>query len=217
MKKGIIFDMDGVIIDNGTAHDEAWKMFCKKYNVTLTDEELRKNLHGRANKDILKYLLKKKMEESNIKEYEDEKERMYRDFYRNEIKEAEGLIDFLKFLKEKEIKIGIATSSPVENIDFIMDSLNIRDFFDFIVNSAMVKRGKPFPDIYLKSVEKIGLNREECVVFEDSLSGIEAAHMAGIDVIGVTTANKEEEMKNIVFAVKNFKSEIEKIKNYIIL
>ena len=122
----------------------------------------------------------------------------------------------MKFLKEKEIKIGIATSSPVENINFIMECLNIREYFDFIVNSAMVKRGKPFPDIYLKAVEKIGLKKEECVVFEDSLSGIEAAHMAGIDVIGVTTANREEEMKNILFAVKDFKSEIEKIKNYII-
>lgn len=216
MKKGIIFDMDGVIIDNGAAHDEAWKIFCKKYNINLTDEELRKNLHGRANKDILKYLLRKELQESEVKEYEFEKESMYREFYKKDIKEAEGLIDFLKFLKEKEIKIGIATSSPVENIDFIMDSLNIREYFDFIVNSAMVKRGKPFPDIYLKAVEKIGLKKEECVVFEDSLSGIEAAHMSGIDVIGVTTANREEEMKNILFAVKDFKSEIEKIKNYII-
>ena len=217
MKKGIIFDMDGVIIDNGEAHDEAWKIFCKKYKIEMTDEELKKNLHGRANKDILKYIFKREVSESEIKEYEDEKEKMYREFYAENIKSAEGLIDFLKLLNEKGIKRGIATSSPQENIDFIMENLNIREYFDFIVNSAMVKRGKPYPDIYLKALNEIGLPKEDCVVFEDSHSGIEAAHSAGIDVIGVTTANSEDEMKNIVFGVKNFKDEIEKIKRYILI
>ena len=96
-----------------------------------------------------------------------------------------------------------------------MDNMKIRDYFDFIINSSMVKRGKPFPDIYLKALEEIGLSSNECVVFEDSISGIDAAFNAGIDVIGVTTANRKEDMKNIVFAVKNFEEEIKKIKSFI--
>lgn len=215
MKKGVIFDMDGVIVDNGNFHDEAWSLFCKKYEIEVSNSDIKNYMHGRANKDILTYIFKREITDVELKKYENEKENMYRKIYKENMKPAEGLIDFLKLLKMKKIKIGVATSSPLENIDFIMDNLKIREYFDFIVNSSMVKRGKPFPDIYLKALDKMEIICNEAVVFEDSLSGIDSAYNAGIDVIGVTTANKKEEMKNIVFAVKNFEEDIDKIKSFI--
>ena len=96
MKKGIIFDMDGVIIDNGVAHDIAWCQFCKKYGIDISEEEIKKNMHGRSNRDILTYILKREIVDTELKMYEEEKENIYREIYRDKMIPVKGLIDFLK-------------------------------------------------------------------------------------------------------------------------
>jgi HAD superfamily hydrolase (TIGR01509 family) len=101
----------------------------------------------------------------------------------------------LENLKKNDIPVGIATSAPTQNVSFILDTLKIRNYFNQIVDDSMVAHSKPHPEIYLKSAELLQIKPENCVVFEDSLSGTKSAFNAGAKVVAITTtlpANKHE-------------------------
>lgn len=107
-----------------------------------------------------------------------------------------GLLDFLDFAKSKRFKIALGTSAPTSNVDFTLDLLNLRKYFDVIVDGKDVQRGKPDPEVYLLCAAKLGLEAKNCVVFEDSLAGLESGIRAGCKVVGVATSHKSWELEN---------------------
>lgn len=191
--EGFIFDMDGVIVDNYTYHIEAWGKFCRKHGLEFDGENFTKKYFGKNNADILQALLNKTITHSEIQELGEEKEAIYRDIYRSHIKPLNGLIDFMKTLKIRNKKIALASSAPQSNIDFVVESIDIKRYIDAIVNGNMVKLGKPNPHIFLKAAELLELEPTRCVVFEDSFSGVQAALNAGMQVFAVATTHKKEE------------------------
>jgi len=203
MKHAFIFDMDGVLVDSNPTHKIALKQFCKQHGYDLTEQELREKIYGRTNRDWLRNLFGDLSEET-IRRYADEKEVLFRQLY-HDIKPLEGLIPFLEKLDTKKIPRAIATSAPRANVDFTLLHTRIERFFSIILDDSFVSKGKPDPEIYLKSAAALGLDPAQCVVFEDSLSGVVAGRAAGCKVVGVTTTHKLEELTETDFNIDNFK------------
>jgi beta-phosphoglucomutase len=190
--RGVIFDMDGVIVDNQDYHHEAWMKFCMKYGVTVEGDVSR--YFGMTNTDILTNIFPDKLSDTQLYEYSGEKEKLYRGLYQGNIEMAEGLERVLKSLLDKDMKLGIATSAPSANVDFVLGNTNLHIYFDVVVDSSMVSKGKPDPEIYLLAAEEMGLLPAQCIVVEDSIAGVKAGKAAGMKVIAITTTSAREKL-----------------------
>jgi beta-phosphoglucomutase len=202
-KLGIIFDMDGVIVDNDIYHFNAWGELCKNYGLDVDKAEV-KTWFGNTNPMILKRLFGDDIDQDTIVRMGSEKEALYRDMYRPDIKALDGLLHLLESLYESGFTIAIATAAPTENVDFVLEHTGIRKYFHKIVDASMIKVGKPSPEIYLKTAEVLQLSVNDCLVFEDSFHGIESANRAGMKVVGVATTHPIEALKNTVMNITDF-------------
>jgi len=133
-----------------------------------------------------------------------EKEEFYRNEYAPHLVAIKGLETFLSELKNDGVKMAMATSATVEDIDFILNKVPIRDAFDQIVSSSMVTKPKPNPQIFLKAAELLNVPPERCVVFEDSVAGIKAANAAGMKVVGITTGNSANDLPPVDLVIDDY-------------
>lgn len=202
MKYAFIFDMDGVLVDSNPTHKIALKQFCSKHGYELTELELREKIYGRTNRDWLLNLFGA-LNEETIRQFAHEKEALFRALYKD-IKPLDGLLPFLQESEDLEIPRAIATSAPRANVDFTLLHTGIGKYFPVILDDSFVTRGKPDPEIYLKSAAAVGLDPGQCVVFEDSLSGVSAGKRAGCKVVGITTTHSREELSEADFSIANF-------------
>jgi len=192
-----IFDMDGVIVDNAVWHLEAFAEFGKRHGLVQTKEDYTKYF-GNTNQTIMDSLFNTHLSFDKLDTLSKEKEAIYRELYRPFIQPVEGLPAFLKNASDQAIPIALATSAPKENVDFTLDSTGLKKYFNIISDASMVKRGKPDPEIYLLTAAKLGVQPSDCIVFEDSIAGIQSALSAGMRVIGVATTHKPEELLTYV-------------------
>ncbi len=204
-KIGLIFDMDGVIVDNAWYHALAWIKFAEKYGIVLSEEEV-KSRFGSINEDILRALFKRDIMPVEIERMAIEKEEIYRNVYRENVEEVAGLTNFLKGLDMNNFVIGVATSAPPKNVEFILGATYLNRFFDIVTDESEIKYGKPHPEIFLKTAEKMGINPEDCIVFEDSFHGIEAGNRAGMKVIGLGTTHPKESLNSTILNIDDFSS-----------
>jgi len=188
-----IFDMDGVIVDNAAWHLEAFAEFGKRHGLVQTKEEYTKYF-GNTNQTIMNSLFDTQLSSDKLVELANEKEIIYRELYKPFIQPVEGLPVFLKNASDNAIPIALATSAPLENVDFTLDSTGLKKYFRIISDASMVINGKPDPEIYLLTAAKLGVQPSDCIVFEDSIAGIQSALSAGMRVIGVATTHKSEEL-----------------------
>jgi len=194
MIKGAIFDMDGVVVDNHQFHFQAWMAFSQKYNFELNAQIYRDKFNGKTNADLFGMIFGN-ISADEVNKYADEKEGMYQKLYAEHMKAHTGLLDFLDYLRSKRIKIALGTSAPPQNVDFTLDALKLRSYFEVIVDGSQVERGKPDPQVYQLCAMKLGLDPKLCVVFEDSLAGLESGQRAGCKIVGVATSHKAYELK----------------------
>ncbi len=191
MLKGVIFDMDGVLVDNMAVHMEAFTEIARRYGVGL-DIKATLGMAGKGNGEIFEALFPAGIvHKAGVQALGDEKEAVYREIYAPKLAPVPGLIGFLDRLKAAGIRIAVGTSAPKANMDFVFDGLGIRRYFDVIVNGDMVARCKPDPEIYQVAAAELRLQPGECLVFEDALAGIEAARSAGIKVVALSTTLDE--------------------------
>lgn len=203
MDYAFIFDMDGVLIDSNPFHKVALQQFCKQHGYDLDEAQLREKIYGRTNKDWLRNLFGD-IDKGLLLQYADEKEALFRELYKNDVRPLDGLTPFLSKLQEGGINRAIATSAPRANVDFTLQYTNMGGFFDTILDESFVSKGKPDPEIYLKTAKALGFDPAKCIVFEDSFSGIEAGKGAGCKVVGITTTHSREELSNTDFIMDNF-------------
>lgn len=196
--------MDGVVVDNLPYHVDAWLLFCERNQIPLTREVFYRELNGMNSKDTFEWFYKREMSRAEVEVLEEEKELIYRDFYRDHIQPAPGLLEFLKDLRSHGIKTALATSAGPGNIDFIVDGLGIRDQFDAIIGGAEVRKAKPDPEIYLKAAELVGIEPSACWVIEDSLQGIAAGQSAGMRVVGISTSHTPAELAHTALVRPDF-------------
>ncbi len=210
---GVIFDMDGVIIHNHKYHVEAWITFCKKYGKPLTEDQYRDHINGKTARDIIKYLFGDDVDQEKVKEFTNEKESLYRELYAPHLALTPGLEAFLNQLYKHKIPMAVATSAPTANADFTLDGLNIRHYFQAVLDENDVVNGKPDPEIYRKASAALKNDPADCIVFEDALAGIRAGKAAGCTVIGVATSHKLHELKEADYCINNFTEvDIDKLK-----
>ena len=204
LKFGVIFDMDGVIIDNNPYHKLAWQSFSESYGVKLSEEEIREHIFGRVSRDTLEYIFKRRLTEEEINRYVEEKEKIYRETYRDHIRPLRGLIPLLTDLQKNMVPVALATSAPPGNVEFTFNHLPLSSYFRFHLDASDINKGKPDPEIYLKAVKKLDIPADRCIVFEDSIAGVKAANRAGTRVIGITTTHSGEELEGAIDAVSDF-------------
>lgn len=198
-----IFDMDGVIVDSNPFHKIALKQFCTKHGHHLSEEDLLEKIYGRRNEDWLVNIFGP-LDLAKLRQYADEKEALFRTIYEKDIKPLDGLPGFLKKLDEQAIPRAIATSAPRDNVDFTLAKTGITLYFSTILDSSFVTHGKPHPEIYLKTARALDFEPTNCIVFEDSLAGVESARNAGCKVVGITTTHTREELQQTDLVIDNF-------------
>jgi beta-phosphoglucomutase len=200
-----IFDMDGTLIDNTPYHFKSWQALFKKYGKgELSKQTYYTEISGVPIMDTLKNLFGNDHDEAGLKELLKEKEEFYRKEYAPYLVAINGLEDFLSALKSVGVKMAMATSATVEDIDFILNKIPIRDDFEVIVNSSMVDKPKPNPQIFLKAAEKLNTDPARCIVFEDSLAGIKAANSAGMKVVAITTAHAADQLHPVDLVINDY-------------
>jgi len=194
--------MDGVIVDNHDYHHEAWMQFCMKYGLTVEGDVSR--YFGRTNTDILTNIFQDELSDKQLYEYAGEKEKLYRGLYEGNIETAAGLEKLLMNLQHAGFKLAIATSAPSGNVDFVLGNTNLHMYFDAVIDSSMIKKGKPDPEIYLKAAEKLAAEPKYCLVVEDSVAGISSAKAAGMKVVAITSSNPREKLSAADMIIDHF-------------
>jgi beta-phosphoglucomutase-like phosphatase (HAD superfamily) len=199
--KGIIFDFNGVLWWDNHLQEQSWRDFSAKVRGTpLSDEEMAVHMHGRNNQYLQEYLAGRPVTGQELAQLIEEKETAYRQLclaQGTDFKLSPGAIELLDFLVDRHIPHTIATASGKGNLDFFIEHLDLGRWFnlDQIVYDDGSHPGKPAPDIYLQAVQNLGLAPVECMVVEDSHSGIQAAHAAQIGwVVALGPGDKHKEL-----------------------
>ena len=184
----LILDMDGVILDSNPVHREVWAAHNRRFGIE-TDEAMQQRMCGRRNDDIVRDFFGDRLTLEEVRAHGAAKERLFRETIGPGLNEAlvPGLREFLE--RHRHQPLGIATNAEPENVEFLLDTARLRPYFRAVVDGHQVARPKPHPDIYLKTAELLGALPEDCVVFEDSFTGIQAARAAGMAVVGVGTTH----------------------------
>jgi beta-phosphoglucomutase len=200
---GVLLDMDGVLVDSNPYHKKALLEFCKRHGKNLSEEELLQKVYGRTNRDWLTNLFGT-LNETDFQRYASEKEALFRELYAPFIKPVQGLLSFINDLRKHTIPYTISTSAPAANVTFTLHAIGADHLFPVILDERFVSKGKPDPEIYLKSAAAINLAPTQCWVLEDSVSGILAGKSAGCKVAGITTTHSENEISNADLIFSDF-------------
>src|SRR5260370_457747 len=209
----LVFDMDGVILDSNPTHREAWRLYNRRFGIE-TDEAMQQRMYGRRNDEIVRDFFGAGLAAGEIITHGAAKESLYREMMDGRLMESlvPGVTDLLQ--NRNGTPAGLATNAERANVDFMLDGVLIgeaplRNCFEVVVDGQQVARPKPHPDIYLRVAELLGADPRNCVAFEDSHTGVEAARAAGARGVGLRTTHKE--FKNIDLTVDDFRSpELEK-------
>ncbi|MDP9054528.1 MAG: HAD family phosphatase [Acidobacteriota bacterium] len=188
--RALIFDMDGVIIDSNPLHCAAWSEYLRRCGVEMT-EAMRLRMYGRRNDEIIRDFLGTDLCDSEVFAHGAAKETLYREMMRAHIETSlvPGIREFLE--RYRNLPLGVATNAEKPNVDFVLDATGLRHYFRLVIDGHQVSRAKPDPEIYLRVAGSLGVPAENCVVFEDSYTGVAAGLAAGMRVIGLTTTHCE--------------------------
>src|SRR6056300_910455 len=189
MIKGFLFDLDGVIVDTAVFHFEAWRRCAQKLGGDFTEAQ-NEELKGVSRVDSLKKIIEWTGASVTADEFEAlmvEKNEWYLELVQ-ELSAADGLPGAVAFLQHAHAQgIKIALGSASKNAPMILDKMGLTPLFDAIIDGNNVINGKPHPEVFLKGAAALGLNPEECVVFEDSIAGVQAAKTGGMSCVGIGT------------------------------
>ena len=195
MKKGIIFDMDGTIVDSLPYHYKAWKIFFRENKVENFSEKL-KEYKGGGTLDLMTAVYGDKYSRNELKIMTDDKEIIFRQIYKNNVEPIKGFMKMFEFVKSKKILVGLASNAIRKNVKMILNELKIYEEFDSIICGDEVKKGKPNPEMFDETVNRFKLKKKECLIFEDSVEGVSAAVNSKVDVIGITSSTSREVLKD---------------------
>lgn len=191
-----IFDMDGTMVDNMMVHHRAWQHILAENGIELSMDEVKSKIHG-INEEILEREFGDFFSPADRKRIAWEKEASYRRIFKDELELIAGLPQLLEEAHQAGIPMAIASAAPPENVDFVLDNLDIRHYFKAVVHASMVEKGKPDPEVFEKAAAGLGVAAADCVIFEDSPTGAEAARRADSATIIITTTHGAEEFAHM--------------------
>ncbi len=196
----LIFDLDGVIVDSMPTHTLAWERYLEAHGVDPNNVEAR--MHGKRNDDLVRDLFGRHLDDAAVFEHGAAKERLFREMVGATL-EQKLVPGIREFLAAQTVPMAIGTNAEPANVDFTLNGAGLRQYFSAIVDGSQVARPKPFPDVYLRAAELLGVSPADCVVFEDSPVGIKAARSAGMKVVGLLT--HAAILENVDLAVPDFR------------
>ncbi len=181
--RAVIWDLDGVIIDSAEEHRQAWQRLAQEEGIRFTDADFWATF-GKRNDDIIT-IVWGTLPPERIRALADRKEIYFRELIRKTAAPLPGSIELLRGLHEAGFLQALASSAPVENIQLISEVLGLEQYLTALVSGETVPHGKPAPDIFLKAAGELGVEPSRCLVIEDAVAGVQAAHAAGMKCIAV--------------------------------
>jgi HAD superfamily hydrolase (TIGR01509 family) len=196
--------MDGVVIDSNPVHREVWTASNRRHGVETTEAMLQR-MYGKRNDEIVRDFFGGGLTSEEVARRGAEKERLYRQTIAGQVERmlVAGLREFL--LEYAGRPMAVATNAEPENVAAVLDEGAIRQYFQVVVDGHQVRRAKPDPEIYRLAAQRLGVAEANCIVFEDSKSGVRAACDAGMRVVGVLTT--EDNLQHTSISVDNFLGE----------
>lgn len=196
----LVFDLDGVIIDSMPMHNRSWRIYLERLGIGVAD--LDRRMHGRRNDDIVRDFIGMHLTAAEVTAHGAAKEALYRELTGADLHSylVPGAAEFLA--RHCTDPLAVASNAETPNVNFVLDGAGLRRYFRVIVDGMQVKRPKPYPDVYLKVADLLGIEPRNCVVFEDSPAGVQAAVSAGARVVGVET---HEPLDHVEFKVPDFR------------
>ena len=212
--KAFIFDLNGTMINDMPYHTRAWQnLLNNDLGGNFTWDEVKANMYGKNQEVLIRMFGPNRFTTDEMDSLSFEKEKRYQKEFFPELQLLPGLTKFLKKAYQNNIEMAIASAAIPFNIDFVLDNLNIRHYFNAIVSADDVAISKPHPETFLKAADLLNIAPQDCLVFEDVPKGAEAAANAGMHAVVLTTTHKEEEfnyLKNIIRFSENFNDEFVK-------
>lgn len=183
-KKALLFDLDGTLVDSMWMWKAIDVEYLGRFGLTCP-EDLQKSIEGMSFSETAAYFQKRFQMDRTIEEIKQDWVEMSLDKYKHQVPLKKGGLELLNWASDQGIKLGIATSNGRDMVDAVLESLEIRQYFDCVATACEVASGKPAPDIYLKVAKNLSIDPADCVVFEDVPAGIQAGKAAGMTVIAV--------------------------------
>lgn len=190
--RAVVFDMDGVLVDSGAHHREAWRAMFRDVGVTPPPEFWRVTIGRPA--DAAVALLVEGLDAAEARRLAEVKRAHYARLARRGAVAVAGAPGFIEALARLGVPRAVATSATRRDLDRVLAALGLRRRFEVVVTADDVRWGKPHPEVYLKAAAGLGVDPSACVVFEDAVVGVQAARAAGMRVIGVTSAHTGDEL-----------------------
>lgn len=206
-KKAYLFDLNGTMIDDMQYHIKAWHRILNELGANISLERMRDECYGKNN-ELLDRMFPGRYTEEEKNKMSLEKEKQYQQEFKPHLQLLPGLSEFLEKAHQTGIKMAIGSAAIMFNIDFVLDNLNIRHYFDAIVSADDVKDSKPNPETYLKCAAALNIEPKDCLVFEDAPKGVEAALNAGMESVVITLMHEKEDFNkypNIVSFIKDYR------------
>lgn len=208
MYKAYLFDLNGTMINDMDYHIRSWHKILNDLGAGITVEQMKQECYGK-NHELLERMFPGRFSEEEKNSMSLEKEKQYQQQFKPHLELLPGLHRFLEQTHKEGIKMAIGSAAIMFNIDFVLDNLGIRRYFDALVSADDVKRSKPDPETWLKCAEKLETHPKDCLVFEDSPKGVESAQNAGIDAVVLTVLHDKDEFSaynNIIGFAKDYRS-----------
>lgn len=190
---GLIWDMDGVLVDSGRAHYEAWKRLFDELGRPLTEAQVAETL-GMANEAILRLWLGENAPKAELDALADRKEATFRELVGAHMRVLPGVEAWLERARQRGYRQAVASSAPMANIVAVIQALGLADAFDLLLSGARLPASKPDPAIFVQAAAGLGVPPERCVVLEDAVQGVEAALRAGMRCIAVANTRSVQEL-----------------------
>jgi beta-phosphoglucomutase len=204
--KAFIFDLNGTMIDDMPYHVRAWHRILNELGAGLSMERVKEECYGK-NQELLDRIFPGRFTQEEKDKISLEKEKQYQKEFYPQLRLIKGLNALLKKTSKAGIPMAIGSAAIRFNIDFVVDGLQIRHYFDVIISADDVKRSKPDPETFTLCAKKLGIAANDCLVFEDAPKGVEAAQNAGMDCVVLTTLHRKEEFdqySNIISFIKDY-------------
>ncbi len=189
---GVLFDVDGVLVDSFSAHLHTWQICCREVGRDCSEEEFLAGF-GRTSREVMRETWKPCPSDEEISAFDDRKEAMYREMISQSFPAMRGARELIIALAEAGIPMAIGSSGPPANVHAVIEQLGIKHFIATVITGADVVVGKPHPEVFLKGAIGLGLHPSRCVVLEDAPQGVEAALAAGAKCLGVVSRGRTRE------------------------
>ena len=182
-ESGVIFDVDGVLVDSYEAHFASWQVVARQYGFEFT-ERIFIETFGRTTREILTQALRPAVDADKVAEIDERKEAAFREILARDFPGMDGAPELIQQLSTAGFRLAVGSSGPPENVELVLERLGCRSSFPAAVTGRDVQQGKPHPQVFLLAAQRLGLPPERCVVIEDAPAGIEAALRAEMACVG---------------------------------